>query len=458
MDTIYIMGRKININKEIPIEDIRTEKSKIKSEWAYFEKLTFIEDVYAGENVNYAIEKRGKTAQTGYNWIKSWNKYGFEGLKRKPGSGAPTKLTNEQLIKLKVLIKEKKLKGNRQIKKLIKDKFGVIYSERQISRIMKKLNFGYAKPYVIPAKSPEDADEQLLKSLKEAKVSLKKDIFGFVDQCGVQNRNNNNRQYYDKDEGNIKKEYEKRLKINGNGFQMVNGNSLILCQPNTRTFEFIKSLIELRIENCSNLEIINGLTDILTDNDLNENIIFDKLIGLFEEMDVKDEIISFIETINASEVKLLSKIKNKVDSLNPNKSENIENVQKNLIVDKLKSSDLKDKLHDEKRIVLVADNYTVHRATLVKEACKILNIEFVKLPTNSPQLNPIEQVWKSIKKYLSQFYLDDLEEMERLFKNEFYRIVNNNTFYNKWLLKFINIDYYDINYHIHGFRPCVIAF
>ena len=43
MDTIYIMGRKININKEIPIEDIRSEKSKIKSEWAYFEKLTFIE-------------------------------------------------------------------------------------------------------------------------------------------------------------------------------------------------------------------------------------------------------------------------------------------------------------------------------------------------------------------------------------------------------------------------------
>ena len=275
----------------------------------------------------------------------------------------------------------------------------------------------------------------------------------------MQNRNNNDRQYYDKDDGNIKKEYEKRLKINGNGFQMVNGNSLILCQPNTRTFEFIKSLIQLRIINCCNSEIVNGLTDILTDNDLNEDRIFDKLKDLFDKMDVKDEIISFIETTNVSEVKLLSKIKNKVDSLNPNKSENIENIQKNLIVDKLKFSDLKDKLHNEKRIVLVADNYVVHRAKLVKEACNILNIEFVKLPTNSPQLNPIEQVWKSIKKYLSQFYLDDLEEMERLFKNQFYRIINNNTFYNKWLLKFINdIDYYDINYQIHGFRPCIIAF
>ena len=240
---------------------------------------------------------------------------------------------------------------------------------------------------------------------------------------------------------------------------MINGNSLILCQPNTRTFEFIKSLIKLRIVNCIDMEIINGLMDILTDKDLNENTIFSKLNSLFEEMDVKDEIISFIETTSASEVKLLSKIKKKVDSLNPNKSENIGVIQKNLIVDKLNSSGLKDKLHNERRIVLIADNYTVHRATLVKEACEILNIKFVLLPTNSPQLNPIEQVWKSIKKYLSQFYLDNLEEMERLFTNEFYRIVDNNTFYNKWLLKFIDdIDYYDINYQISGFKPCTMAF
>ena len=49
--------------------------------------------------------------------------------------------------------------------------------------------------------------------------------------------------------------------------------------------------------------------------------------------------------------------------------------------------------------------------------------------------------------------------MKRLFTNEFYRIVDNNTFYNKWLLKFIDdIDYYDINYQISGFRPCSMAF
>lgn len=432
------MGRNVLINKDISLSEIRREKAKIKNEWAYFEKLTFIEDIYAGENVNYAIEKRGKTAQTGYNWVNAWNESGFEGLKRKPGSSGKSKLSENDLIRLKKLIKEQNLTGIRQIKKLIHDEFGETYSERQISRIMNKLNFGYAKPYVIPAKSPEDAEEQLKKNIEKEGVSLKNDIVGLIDQCGIQNRNNDGRQYYDKDEDNIKKEHVDRLKINGNGFQMINGNSLILCQPNTRTFEFIKSLIQLRIANCNNQEINEILINVLFNDDLDENKIFEELNRLFGEVDIKEELITFMETTKCSKNNLLSKIKNKVDSLNPNKSENIENIQKNLIVEKLKESSLQEKLANEKRIVLIADNYVVHRATLVKEACEILNIKIVLLPTNSPHLNPIEQVWKSIKKYLSHFYLDNLDQMKKLFTDEFYRIVDNKSFYTNWLIKFID--------------------
>lgn len=75
---------------------------------------------------------------------------------------------------------------------------------------------------------------------------------------------------------------------------MINGNSLILCQPNTRTFEFIKALIKLRIVNCADLEIIDGLTDILIDKDLDENSIFTELNAIFETIDIKDEIISLL--------------------------------------------------------------------------------------------------------------------------------------------------------------------
>ena len=90
-------------------------------------------------------------------------------MKRKPGSSGKSKLSENEFIELKKLIKERKLTGTRQIKKLIYDEFGEVYSERQISRIMDKLNFGYAKPYVIPAKSPDDADDQLKKTSTKKK-------------------------------------------------------------------------------------------------------------------------------------------------------------------------------------------------------------------------------------------------------------------------------------------------
>lgn len=219
---------------------------------------------------------------------------------------------------------------------------------------------------------------------------------------------------------------------------MVNGNSLILCQPNTRTFEFIKALIQLRIANCNDKNINEMLINILLDDDLDETRIFKELFDLFEEIDVENEIITLIENTACSKKSLLSKIKNKVDSLNPNKSENVEEIQKNLIVEKLKESKLREILENEKRIVLIADNYAVHRARLVKEACIVLNIKIVLLPTNSPQLNPIEQVWKSIKKFMSHFYLDNLEQMKQLFTEEFYRIVDNKSFFSNWLIKFID--------------------
>ena len=130
---------------------------------------------------------------------------------------------------------------------------------------------------------------------------------------------------------------------------MVNGNSLILCQPNTRTFEFIKSLIQLRMVNCYNIKINEILINILLDDDLDEKKIFEELNELFEAIDVKNEIITLIETAKCSKDNLLSKIKNKADSLNPNKSGNIEEIQKNLIVEKVKKVKITRKIRKRKK-------------------------------------------------------------------------------------------------------------
>ena len=87
---------------------------------------------------------------------------------------------------------------------------------------------------------------------------------------------------------------------------MVNGNSLVLCQPNTRTFEEIKALIKLRIINCNNIKIINHLMEILTSKELDADSIYAKLKEKFESIDIKKELSDFIESTQSSNKQFLS--------------------------------------------------------------------------------------------------------------------------------------------------------
>ena len=57
------------------------------------------------------------------------------------------------------------------------------------------------------------------------------------------------------------------------------------------------------------LKLIKFFINILLHDDLDENKIFEELNKLFEEVDVKEEMITFIETTKSSKNNLLSKIK-----------------------------------------------------------------------------------------------------------------------------------------------------
>ena len=59
-------------------------------------------------------------------------------------------------------------------------------------------------------------------------------------------------------------------------------------------------------------------------------------------------------------------------------------------------------------ITLVLDNARYQKCELVREAAASLNIELLYLPSYSPNLNLIEQVWKFVKKncLYSKYYSD----------------------------------------------------
>ena len=80
--------------------------------------------------------------------------------------------------------------------------------------------------------------------------------------------------------------------------------------------------------------------------------------------------------------------------LNKITSQKISITQRTTVRDLLINSGIEDILNDEKLILMVLDNAKIHHANDVKIACEILNIELMYLPEYSPDLNPIEYLWK----------------------------------------------------------------
>ena len=130
------MSRQAYVNKDIPITQIRRVKRDLQKFVELYEKVTLIEELYCDETVKSAMERRGKTPQTGYKWLKSWNDEGFDGLFRKEGSGRISKLSDYQLEILKKNITVKGLSTVSEIKDEIQREFRVTYSERHLRRLI----------------------------------------------------------------------------------------------------------------------------------------------------------------------------------------------------------------------------------------------------------------------------------------------------------------------------------
>ena len=69
----------------------------------------------------------------------------------------------------------------------------------------------------------------------------------------------------------------------------------------------------------------------------------------------------------------------------------------------------------KKKIVLVLDNATSHKSNKVKEYIqkRKKKIELLYLPPYSPELNPIERVWKNLRYYVTHnIYFKNLKMLE----------------------------------------------
>lgn len=168
MSIIIFMKRKPGINKSYAgVEELQTRIKNLEQDIKVLNKLYFINDIYHDVSISESCKKLGISRVTGHNWLNQWNKGGFDSLRRKNGSGGQSKLSPEQKEELSKTIIENEIYSSKKVLELIKEKFNVEYSIRQVERILRDLKFGYGKPYTIYSKMPEDAEELLKKNSRK---------------------------------------------------------------------------------------------------------------------------------------------------------------------------------------------------------------------------------------------------------------------------------------------------
>ena len=89
-------------------------------------------------------------------------------------------------------------------------------------------------------------------------------------------------------------------------------------------------------------------------------------------------------------------------------------------------------------ILMILDNFSAHRTENVAITAEILDIELVFLPPYSPQPNPIELIWKSIKKVMSRTFVKDQEMMIDLIRTNFNDLSKSKSFCERWVETFAN--------------------
>lgn len=85
-----------------------------------------------GKSIPSAAKHVGAVRTIAYEWLKRWNESGFDGLISRFAGGKPSKISAEQKKELRTLLEAEEFWYLGDVVDLIRTKFDVEYSERQV--------------------------------------------------------------------------------------------------------------------------------------------------------------------------------------------------------------------------------------------------------------------------------------------------------------------------------------
>jgi len=326
---------------EVELEGlIRREKSK-----RLMERLIFIRSLYAGEEIEAAAKKLGRSRATGYLWLRRWNNSGLEALTPEPRKGMAPKLPPEKQEELKQMLQKQGYWTTKEAKAQLEKNLGVNYSLRSVCRLLRRLGMRYAKPYPRDYRRPNDAEAKL-KSALEVSMEKLEDLeaeenvlVGFLDECSPQS-----------------------------------------CANTARVWSFGKATI------------VKDTTKYRA-NTFGFYAPFGRSVVGFKENSKKESVCSFLKEIR---------------ECNP-----------------------------EKKILLVLDNFSSHKAQVTREKAEELGVLLTYLPPYSPDLNPIEQVWRCLKREMSTAFFRSRDEFLAIITKSYNQLSTKLSFAKSWIQKFL---------------------
>ena len=261
--------------------------------------------------------------------------------------------------------------------------------------------------------------------------------FFLLDQSYFKNATNVTRVIYDSDDDNVFVRTGSKFGTSVTGFMPINGRPLAETYERNNYFTTICSMIMLRIMHMEYEEGKKILNEILNNPLLARDYIKNEFKK--ENKTSKEKIEAIKKEFETSHGKKRPSI-NKIKEICTNKkitSSRISTKQRITIMDLLIESNIFEILQDEKPIVIVLDNAKIHKANDLAIACEILNIELIFLPKYSPDLNPIEDLWKIIKRVVYSSHYNNVEELIDIILDEFYKNVGKESLIENWVDEFL---------------------
>jgi len=98
---------------------------------------------------------------------------------------------------------------------------------------------------------------------------------------------------------------------------------------------------------------------------------------------------------------------------------------------------IKDHNSECRAIIVIWDNLAAHKTKEVRACARRLGIELVNIPRYAPDLNPIESIWKSMRRAIAEEQvIHSAEQLRTMIEGQFAKLSESASFATSWITKF----------------------